>query len=140
MNWGIKIIVGLGTFMLFIIIMGIYMVQKNTDSLEETDYYEKSLSYDQVYERKYNLLIDKVEPQISIVGDTLCITFAQAINRGKLIFKRPSDNTLDLTIPLSTTNFSCKLPISTLAKGNWHLEISWESGSRAYIFDQALYF
>ena len=46
MNWGLKIVIGLATFIVFIVSMGIYMVSKDTDSLVDNDYYEKSLSYD----------------------------------------------------------------------------------------------
>ncbi|WDF67751.1 FixH family protein [Sphingobacterium oryzagri] len=140
MNWGIKIIVGLGTFMLFIVGMGVYMVQKDTDSLEEINYYEKSLAYDQVYERKQNMLLDRAQPSIVLVGDTLRITFDKARNRGKLTFKRPADRQLDLAIPFSTQDSYYQLPLTTFVKGNWHLEIAWESGDRSYIFDQLLYF
>ena len=44
--------------MLFIVCAGVYRVVKNTDSLEESDYYEKSLTYDHVYAERQNLLKD----------------------------------------------------------------------------------
>ncbi|WP_437918281.1 FixH family protein [Sphingobacterium sp. LRF_L2] len=139
MNWGLKIIIGLGTFMLFIVSAGIYMVTKNTDTLEEADYYEKSLSYDDVYQQKENLLKDKATPAILIREDTLWIDFRKSNNQGQLIFKRPSDSSQDLTVAFETVGSIYKLPVSRFAKGNWQLEIAWKRSGRAYISDHNLF-
>ena len=71
MNWGTKIVLGLGTFMIFIVCAAIYMVSNDTDTLEEDDYYEKGLSYDDVYDRKQNMQDDDAKPTIQILNDTL---------------------------------------------------------------------
>ncbi len=140
MSWGIKIIIGLGTFMLFIISAGLYMVVKNTDSLEESDYYEKSLTYDQVYAEKQNLLKDHAEPTVQVLADTLCLQFKEAHNHGVLKFKRPADSSMDVTWPFATTDGSYKIAIESFEKGNWQLEISWKNGHTSYLSDHSLYF
>lgn len=139
MNWGIKIVVGLATFMLFIVAAGVYMVSQDSDSLIEDDYYEKGLSYDDVYQRKQNLVDDVAKPDVKVDKDTLFVSFASVNNRGEFIFKRPSDGNLDKKIPFSTTTGLFVLPISSFSRGNWSLEISWESNGRTYIDTRALY-
>lgn len=139
MNWGMKIVVGLATFMLCIVAAGIYMVSKDTDSLIEEDYYERGLSYDDVYERKQNLVNDQAKPIVKIDKDTLFVRFTNAKNKGELVFKRPSDGSLDKTIPFYTASEVFTLPISTFSKGNWSLEISWESDNNTYIDTRPLY-
>lgn len=139
MNWGVRIILGLGTFMLFIICATIYMVSSDTDTLVEDDYYEKSLRYDAVYDRKQNLLDDKAQPAIQIVNDTLLIRFKTERIAGSIDFKRPSDGSLDKTIPLYTSTNIFKLPLSTLKRGNWSLEINWESNNRKYMDTQSIF-
>lgn len=140
MNWGLKIILGLGTFIVFIVSAGIYMVTKNTDTLEDEDYYERSLSYDEVYQRKQNLLNDNARPTVSVKNDTLYITFSEPYNRGNLIFKRPSDSMLDISLPFVTESQHYRIPVGSFTKGSWRLEISWQQGGTPYTSDHNLYF
>ncbi|SFT07650.1 FixH family protein [Sphingobacterium wenxiniae] len=140
MNWGVKIIVGLAAFIIFIVGSGIYMVTKNTDTLEEDDYYEKSLTYDDVYNRKQNLLDDAAKPAIKIQQDTLYILFKSNVNKGELQFKRPSDASLDITLPFATTSRQFQLPVSTFKRGNWKLDINWEGDGKAYLSQHSLFF
>ena len=139
MNWGTKIILGLGSFMLFIVASGIYMVTKDSDSLIDDNYYESSLNYDEVYNRKQNLIHDEVKTTIVQRKDTLYIQFNSTDNKGEFIFKRPSDGSLDRSVPFYTTTDMLKLPISDLQKGNWSLELNWENSGKKYIQSQAFY-
>jgi|SRR5690606_338620 hypothetical protein len=140
MNWGLKIVLGLGIFIIFIVSAGIYMVTKNTDTLEDEDYYERSLSYDEVYQRKQNLLDDHARPTVSVKNDTLYITFSRPHNRGELIFKRPSDNMLDVALPFVTESQYYRLPVGSFTRGSWRLEISWQQDGTPYTSDHNLYF
>ncbi|WP_164112862.1 MULTISPECIES: FixH family protein [Sphingobacterium] len=139
MNWGMKIVVGLGTFMLLIVSAGVYMVSKDTDTLVDDDYYERGLAYDDIYTRKQNTLDDGARPRLQLEGDTLSIFFIGNINKGELSFKRPSDGKLDLKIPFYTVSNVFKLPLSTFLKGNWILELNWESKERSYMDSQTLF-
>ena len=139
MNWGTKIILGLGAFMLFIIGSSIYMVSKDSDTLIDDDYYEKGLAYDQVYDRKQNLQDDRARPKLKIDKDTLSITFITKENKGELVFKRPSDGSLDKKLPFYTATEVLKLPVSSLERGNWSLEINWTNQDKQYIDNQSLF-
>ena len=99
MNWGMKIVVGLAAFMIFIVSVGVYMVSRDTDTLLDDDYYEKGLTYDDVYQRKQNLVDDGAKPALKVDRDTLFITFVQYDNKGEIFFRRPSDGSLDQKIP-----------------------------------------
>ncbi|MBD1426366.1 FixH family protein [Sphingobacterium arenae] len=140
MNWGLKIVLVLGAFMLFILSAGIYMVTQSTDTLEDEDYYERSLFYDEVYQRKQNVLDDHARPTVRVKNDTLYITFSQPNNRGDLIFKRPSDNTLDMALPFVTESQHYRLSVGSFTRGSWRLEISWQQDRTPYISDHNLYF
>ena len=139
MNWGMRIVVGLGAFMQLIVCATVYMVSSDTDTLVEEDYYEKGLSYDEVYDRKQNLQDDDAKPIIQLVNDTLSIVFKTEGIKGTLDFKRSSDGSLDKTIPLYTATKLFKLPVSSLKKGNWSLEINWESHNTKYIDTQSIF-
>lgn len=139
MNWGTKIIVGLATFMLFIIGSSIYMISKDSDSLIDDDYYEKGLEYDAIYDRKQNLENDHAKPTVAVENDTLIISFKSIGNKGEISFKRPSDGSLDKKIPFYTSTKIYKLPLTTFSKGNWSLELTWTNQQKNYIDNQSLF-
>lgn len=139
MNWGLKIICGLGLFMLFIIGTVVYMVGKDTDSLEENDYYERSLNYDEVYSSKQNLIEDNMKPTLLVKSDTLTVHFKHNQNKGIIHFKRPSDGKLDVNSSFETATQVFKMPISAFKRGNWHIELVWENSGKSYIFEQPLF-
>ncbi|MGB7529276.1 FixH family protein [Sphingobacterium cellulitidis] len=139
MNWGYKIVFGLGAFMLFIIGAGIYMVSHDNDTLVESDYYEKGLNYDETFHKKENLLNDHARPKIQLLKDTLLIQFSTTGNKGNLNFKRLDDKSLDLQLPFFSKTNQFKLPVSTFKKGNWNLEIDWVHSDKSYISDHAVF-
>ena len=139
MNWGNKIVVGMASFMLFIVGSGIYMVTHDSDSLIDENYYENSLTYNEVYDSKKNLLDDQAKPILTLQNDTLTLQFVGENNQGTLTFKRPSDGSLDKEIPFYTKDKEFKLPVSSFTKGNWAIEISWKQGDKNYLHSQALY-
>lgn len=139
MNWGGKIIIGLGSFMLFIIVTVIYMVTKDSDTLIDENYYETSLSFDDVYISKQNLIRDNAKPILTFQNDTLIIAFSADENKGNITFKRPSDGSLDKVIPFDVKGEQFKIPISSFTKGNWSVEIFWNQGGISYMHNQALY-
>ena len=71
MNWGTKIFLTLAVFMLCIVGAGIYMVSHDSDSLEEDDYYEQGLNYDQAYEKKQNQFKMKEKTTKQNIQDTI---------------------------------------------------------------------
>jgi nitrogen fixation protein FixH len=139
MNWGSKIILGLGSFMLFIVVSVIYMVSKDSDTLIDENYYETSLSYDDVYNSKQNLIRDNAKPILTLQYDSLIVQFSASENIGNINFKRPSDGSLDQVIPFKVKGSELKLPVSTFNKGNWNVEISWKQSGNSYVHTQALY-
>lgn len=133
MNWGLRIVVGLATFIVFIVGMVIYMLSKDTDSLEDRDYYEKSLVYDEVYGKKQNLVNDGAKPTVLVRSDTLVITFKKANNEGALKFKRPANDKLDQSLSFETNTEVYRLPVSGFQRGSWTLEIDWKGQGKNYI-------
>ncbi len=140
MNWGIKIFLSLGVFMASIVAVGIYMVSRDSDSLEEDDYYEQGLNYDRAYEKKQNVLIMQESPTITITGDTLYIHFVSKVNTGKLLLRKPSDSRLDRELPFRTSNNIFVLPLSTFDRGMWNLYIDWKSLGRDFLFEEHILF
>ncbi|MEJ5054019.1 FixH family protein [Sphingobacterium sp. MYb382] len=139
MNWGVKIVISLAAFIIFIVASCIYMISRDTDSLEDEDYYEKSLTYDEVYARKSNLEVDKATPIIKVSNDTLYVHFTKSDNQGKLLFKRPSDASLDISLPFATKGETFQLPLSTFVKGSWNLDVAWSNNQKSYLSSHRIF-
>jgi len=139
MNWGFRIVLGLGAFMLFIVCAVIYMVSKDSDTLIADDYYEQSLNYDDVYDRKQNLQNDDAQPIVKIINDTIVVTFKTEENKGNLSFKRPSNGKLDFEVPFEINTNVFKVPTNSLLFGNWQMELKWDNQGRKYIHNQSIF-
>ncbi len=139
MNWGVKIVIALALFMALIVSFGVYMVSKNTDTLEESDYYEKGLDFDSVYERQQNLHIYDAAPTITVRADTLMIQFMHAANAGELLLRRPSDQAQDTSIPFAFESNEFRLPMATFSRGAWELRLAWEAEGVPYWYERRIF-
>lgn len=119
--------------MTFIISVVVYMTNHDKDSLIDNDYYEKSLTYDEVYNRRMNLQTDHATPVVRVSQDTLYVSFLNADNQGQLQFKRLSDASQDITLPFTTQSKNYQIPVASFIKGSWDLDVAWESNHKAYI-------
>jgi hypothetical protein len=135
MNWGTKLVIGMGLFMAFIITLAVLMMRSGSDDLVDKDYYQKGIEYDKDYDRKSQMQKDQAEPEITI-GDSLRIVFNRPAT-GSIRFLHPSDNKNDRTVNLNSgiTN-EVALPLTDIAKGHWKLIIEWKSDEKDYLFEK----
>ncbi|GAA4794705.1 hypothetical protein GCM10023231_23900 [Olivibacter ginsenosidimutans] len=138
MNWGTKIIIGMGIAMTLVVTAGIYMVSHDTDSLEDVDYYEKGLRYDEVYQQKENVTRDHAKAHVSIQKGDLKIVFNNEHNEGTLRLLRPSDRSLDRKFRFSALR-TYEVPIHHLKPGAWRLELEWQHKGKHYLQDEVFY-
>ncbi len=134
MNWGTKIVLGMITFMLFIIGMVIYMFfVHGRDALIEENYYEKGINYNEEYNAKQNTLNDNAEPAIQINKQQVIITLKDSASY-KLVLMRASNNADDLKYEGNTIGTSNLILIdkSKMGKGLWFLNLQWHSGKKKY--------
>jgi hypothetical protein len=139
MNWGTKIFIALGIFMAGIVAAGVYMVSQDNDSLVETDYYEKGISYDETYDRRQNLINERAEPKIELVNDSLVIHFKHRGNKGQILFRKPSDKDQDTQIDFQTAADSYRLALPNISSGNCDLVLIWQSNGIPFQFEKTLY-
>jgi len=135
MNWGTKLVIGMGLFMAFIITLAVMMMRSGSDDLVDKDYYQKGIEYDKDYAKKSQMQKDQAEPEISI-GDSIKIIF----NRPAIAtfrFLHPSDNKKDRTVSVNSgTSNEVALPLSDSDKGHWKLIIEWKSDEKEYMFEK----
>jgi hypothetical protein len=137
MNWGTKLLIGMGLFMAFIITLAVLMIKSGSDDLVDKDYYQKGIEYDKDYERKSQMQKDQAEPEISI-GESIRIIFKKPMT-GTARFLNPSDHKNDQIVSLNSgiTN-EILIPLTDLAAGHWKLIIEWKSDAKEYLFEKSI--
>ena len=137
MNWGTKLLIGMGLFMAFIITLAVLMIKSGSDDLVDKDYYQKGIEYDKDYERKSQMQKDQAEPEISI-GESIRIILKKPMT-GTFRFLHPSDHKNDRIVSLNSgiTNETV-IPLTDLAAGHWKLIIEWKSDAKEYLYEKSI--
>ncbi|MBS1524428.1 MAG: FixH family protein [Bacteroidetes bacterium] len=137
MNWGKGLALGMGIFMLFIIAMGAYMFRQSPDDYDH-QYYEKGLAYDSVYNQERQVLIDKVQPKITVGNNAVAVDFA-APAAGTVQFERLADPSLDREVAFSTdAGYKVNIDAGHFRKGRWDLTFSWQNAGKKYLYQQKI--
>ena len=143
MNFGHKIAIGYTVFVVFIVIMAVMSFKQNFQ-LEEENYYEKELAFqDEISaENNYNLLkgetqiISNQQLEISLPSDLV-------LNQTKVSveLKRPSNSNFDkkYVFKVSKTN-KISIPEKDLITGVYNLKCTFEMGGKQYLFRSNVYY
>ena len=134
MNWGKGIAIGIGLFMAFILALAIYMMGQ-TPELEEKNYYEKDLRYQQEMEAKKNA--SSLARPAQVTYDSLAKTVVVALQlpeavKGTIAFSRPSDASQDISLPLMPQDGKQVVPVGHLSAGLWRMQLNWETAGKQY--------
>src|SRR6476646_4917971 len=103
MNWGYKILFVYAAFVLMIVGM-VYVSSKQTNEMQEENYYVKELKYQDVINGKNNL--NALPGRTSITGSVSELKIkippgaAANITNGKISLLCPSDKKKDISFPL----------------------------------------
>ena len=136
MNWGTKLIIGMLTFMTFIIVLVVQMFRSNNDALVDNDYYEKGIHYNIDYNKKENVIKDQAAPEVRIEANTIVITFKESAT-GTVKLIRTADKRMDQNLVLNTDAANqFQLPLTGKAGGLWKLKLDWKSNGTAYLYEK----
>ena len=135
-NWGTKLVIGMASFMTFIIVLAVLMFNSKPDALVDNDYYEKGLNYDADYNLKEQVKADHAAPEVQVLPGEILLTF-KAAAEGKVKIIRPSDKRMDkVTVIKTDDSYRSAIPIDDIAKGRWKLIITWNSAGKSYLDEQ----
>ena len=138
MNWGTKLVLGMATFMIFIVALVLIMFTSKKDALVDNDYYEKGINYNKVYNRKEQMNQDHAQPELSIGTDMIILRFKDKAE-GVAKLMRTADKELDKTIPFKTNvNNQVIFPSAALKSGSWRLILEWISNGKSYLYEQEI--
>jgi len=139
MNWGTKLVIGMLSFMTFIVVLGVLMFNSKTDALVDNDYYEKGLTYNADYNRKEQVKTDDAGPKLSIDQQNIVLSFKTEAS-GIINLQRSSDKSMDQRIALQTDEkYQAVIPLKGIARGQWHVIISWISDGKSYLDEQEIH-
>lgn len=143
-NWGKGIVVGMISFMAFILYMVITMStdKKYSHDLVTEEYYAKEMKYQTEIDAEINanLLDGNITGQGTPEGWLL--TFPPSIDasavKGTIYLYRPSNELLDFEAPLAITDGKQLIPDHKLIAGRWNVTITWSNDSQEYMYKKSI--
>ena len=138
MNWGKGIVIGMVSFMSFIIVMVVSMMRQSADLVSE-DYYQQELNYNAHYaaEQVYQRTTEKIEVQITATELQLQLPQIYTTDSLHIELKRPNNEKMDLSFHVAGRT-QIALPINRMEKGNYDLSIKGSANNEDFLFQQAI--
>jgi hypothetical protein len=144
MNWGTKIAIGYGLFVVLIVGMVILAFQYDVN-LVSTDYYAQELEYQAQIDSHNNLLDleEKMKVNVSKTSQMLEIQFPEGSltqgAEGSIQFFRPSDRALDFVLDFNGKKGKVlQINTSKMAGGYWRIKMHWQSEGKPYFFEHQI--
>ena len=136
MNWGWKIAIFMGIYMIGIISVVWYAMLLDVNLVTE-DYYQQELAYEEQILRLKNTESLPEKPTFNFSSDKkfVVLTFPQVLipDNGSITFYRPSDFTQDrkFKLDLDEANQQGFVAVS-LMPGLWKAKLQWQQGDKSY--------
>lgn len=124
MNWGKGIVIGMATFMTFIIVLVVGLMMNRVD-LESEDYYKREINYQQEITAQENA--NKLESKIEIISNTefLVVKVPEGeFTKIEMHLSRPNDQKMDKLFKIEGTK-SFLINKKELEKGLYTVELSY---------------
>jgi nitrogen fixation protein FixH len=139
-NWGHGIIV---TFVLFGIFMAYFYIHMSKESIELVgkNYYADGQAFQQkIKEREQtSALAVKATWEYSADFRQAKIQFPAGVNKGKLVFYRPSNASLDKSVEITADTAGLAFANTNfLIKGPWNVSLKWEKSGKNYVEEQRI--
>ena len=140
MSWGYKILI---VYIVFITMMlgMVYVASRQTNEMQDKNYYAKELVYQSVIDGKNNLTALSEKLSISNTSEMVTIKLPgdaiANITEGSVYFLRPSDEKSDVRTKLIVDASGIQtIPAAKFKKGLYTVQISWKSNGKIYYNEQ----
>lgn len=124
MNWGKGIVIGMATFMTFIIVLVVGLMTNRVD-LESEDYYKREINYQQEITAQENA--NKLESKIEIISNKEFVIVKVPegdFSKIEMHLSRPNDQKMDKLFKIEGTK-SFLIDKKELEKGLYTVELSY---------------
>ncbi|MFY0598519.1 MAG: FixH family protein [Cyclobacteriaceae bacterium] len=140
-NWGKGIALSFVLFCGFVITIVVMAFQQNIDLVSET-YYQDELVYQDRIDERSNLNASGMGIEIKQESDHLVLGFPSAFGdaKGEIKFYHPSRAIFDQTHKIKLDDGNKQIVSkSKLIKGNFKVQVSWESAGKKYYEEQQIF-
>ena len=142
MNWGAKIAMFYGGFVLLILSL-VFAASKQEFHLVTENYYGEELNHPARMQREQNSrsLTESISVSYQSETNHILIRFPKDKTgiSGEVLLYRPSDSHQDLRLSLTPDNENNVLiPTDKLIRGLWRVQIDWKSGGTGYYDEEAV--
>lgn len=128
---------------MLLIISFVYRAFQSEVNLVSSDYYKQELAYDEQYEKKMNTqqMNRKIGIEFNQERHRLEFDFPTSVEKGLIHFYRPSDERIDVKVPLGSFSGGRKqIDLSDLKRGIWKVKIEWQDSTKTpYFYEHHLY-
>jgi len=143
MNFGHKIGILYGLFVIFMITLVVLCVKQKDISLVSNDYYKKEIAYQDEIVKQRNVAAMAKPVTISYTGEKQVVSISfpeeQKGAVGKIQFYRPSDAKKDYSLDLKMSEATVQdISVNHLAKGLWVVKLEWQKAGKAYLKEQKI--
>lgn len=145
-NWGTGIIIGFGSFMVFILSF-VFLVQSNSkydNELVADDYYKQESVVQQEIESQQLSNALKTKLKIEKTKDGLQIVFPSDMDyqkiKGTISLYRPSNQKLDFETKITLSSPIMLIPNHKLVGGLWEVSVDWKVDELSYLNKETVYF
>lgn len=138
MNWGTRIAIGYGAFVVFIMALVVMAFQQDFDLVAD-DYYEQEIAYQGRIDQMTNAQDDKQKVDIVKTDSSYELAFASAANNVKVHIFRPSDDTKDIVMEESEVASNLSIPSDQLIAGKYLVKVEWKVDEKTYFQEQTLF-
>jgi hypothetical protein len=141
MNWGYKILVVYGVFVVGIMFL-VFKSSNQKMDLVTSDYYGKELKYQQIIDQSKRVsdLTDTIRYEIK--GNDLLVhfpkDFAGKSISGTVELYYPADENKDMKQDFSLLDSVFSMSISTANKGLHELHITWKADGKDYYYEKKI--
>ncbi len=141
MNFGHKIALTYGLFVVFMISIVTFCVMQKDITLVSKDYYKKEIAYQEEIDKVANTAKLSAPILVSNTAGVLNIDFPKELklSEGEIHFYRPSNANLDFKVPFSLKDSTLvQIPTQKLAKGQWVLKMEWQKAGELFLKEQKI--
>lgn len=136
MNWGNKITIVFISFVVLIITLVTISMKQDIHMVAE-NYYEEEIAYGGKMEEIRNGRDWEGDISAKQESSILELRFEDSKKvEGKVKFFRPSDSSLDFSIPIQD---EMNIPIEKLKAGSWKILFEWEANGKKHYKEEKIY-
>ncbi len=138
MNWGLRIALFYGSFVVFMIALVVMAFREDFDLVAD-DYYEQEIAYQGRIDQLTNAKDDRQKVMLSSADGMVQLSFASPAQDVNVHFFRPSDETMDHKVEEASVDSNLIVPLDRFSKGKYLVKVQWTANGKTYFQEDDLF-